>query len=182
MDNILLLGKSSELLHLGTQLGFSRTLFLEDTTLLTAEKPKEILYRAHPARQQKKLVIFRPSSEEALRFALEKSPVHMVLGVEQIHPHDSLHYPRSGLNQVLCRLAAARGITVGFSFAEILQCNHRARLLTRMMFNIKLCHKYKVKMFFSNFSSQREEMRSAEDLFAFWRLLGGRSKEELGLS
>ena len=50
-----------------------------------------------------------------------------------------------------------------------------------MKFNIKLCKKYKVKMYFSTFAKNENELRSAQDLFAFWKVLGGRTKKELGI-
>lgn len=179
MDNFLLLAQENELSSLSRELGFSRTFFAEDVVLIPESKPTEILQKAQRARQQKKISLFFPKTEAGLRFALEKAPLDMVLKGEELHLHDSLHYPRSGLNPVLCALAAARKITFAFSFAEILQSPHRARLLTRMLFNVKLCQKYKVRTLFSNFSSQKEEMRSAADLFSFWRLLGGKNKEGL---
>ena len=40
----------------------------------------------------------------------------IVFGIEKIHPKDSLHYPKSGLDPVLCKIAADRGKIIGFSF------------------------------------------------------------------
>ena len=184
MDNVLLLRKIEKLEKLSKELGFSKTFFLEDFSLIEEENNKVLLKKIQQAKQQKKISICIPKTEETLRFLLEKTPADMILGVENIHPKDSVHYPRSGLNQVLCNLAAEKNKIIAFSFRDILQVQgmQRSKLMNRMMFNIKLCQKFKVKMFFSNFSSATEEMRSARDLLSFWQLLGGRKKEEMELS
>ena len=122
------------------------------------------------------IVVFRPLSEEMFRFALEKSSVDIVLGVEYLHRKDSVHYLRGGLDPVLCKIAVLKGKTIGFSFSDILNSSDRSRLLARMMFNIRLCRKFGVKMYFGCFGSS-DERRSVKDLEAFWRVLGGNKRE-----
>ncbi|MBI2666181.1 hypothetical protein HYX13_01065 [Candidatus Woesearchaeota archaeon] len=179
MDNLILLKRNAEIEKLSKELGFERVITLEDVVLITEENHKLLLKKIQQAKQQKKVVICKLSSEETLRFVLEKTPADMVLGVEAIHPKDSLHYLRSGVDQVLCKIAHEKGKTIAFSFADILRAVERPKMMARMMFTIRLCQKYNVKMLFGNFSSTSEEMRSAQDLFSFWRVLGGRKKEEL---
>ena len=101
----------------------------------------------------------------------------MVMGIEKIHPKDSLHYPRAGLDQVLCNLARENDKIIAFSFEDLLNSNNLPKLLNRMAFNLKLCHKYKIKVLFSNFSKNLWEMRAPKELIAVWELLGGISKE-----
>ena len=107
-----------------------------------------------------------------LRFALEKTSVDIVMGMENINPRDSVHFVRGGLDQVTCKIAKERGKIIAFSFSDVLNSRDRGKLLARIMFNIKLCKKYKVKMLFSNFSTSLNEIRSAKDLQGFWKVLG----------
>ncbi len=182
MDNFLLIPENEEIQQFNQQLGFSRTFFLDNGfVLITSNNPKEALKLIQQAKSRKLLAIYRPSSEELLRYVLEKTPVDMVLGAEYLHSHDNLHYPRSGLDQILCKITAERGKIIAFSFANILRAQNQPQLLRRMMFNISLCQKYKVKMLFSTFAQDKWELRSAHDLLAFWRVLGGRGKEDLML-
>lgn len=182
MDSFLLTPENEEIQQFSQQLGFSRTFFLEkDFVLITSNNPKEALKLIQQAKSRKLLTIYRPSSEELLRYVLEKTPVDIILGAEQIHPHDNLHYPRSGLDQILCKIAAERGKTIAFSFADILKAQNQPQLLRRMMFNISLAQKYKVKMLFSTFARDKWELRAAHDLLALWRVLGGKGKEDLML-
>ncbi len=172
MDNFVLNIKSKEIEEKSMELGYSSTLFLEtDFVVLEGTNKKEILSKIQRARGKKQRTLYRAHDEETLRFVLEKTNVDMVLGVEHVHAKDSVHFLRSGLDQVLCSLAAKKGIAIGFSFADILNELHRPKLLARVMANIRLCKKYKVRMVFSTFASDLWELRSAKDLEAFRRVL-----------
>lgn len=162
----------AEIIALSKLLGFEQVFFKGDNfEILTASSKKELLKKAQQMKQRKLIVFFRPTTEEMLRFALEKAPIDGVMGVEEIHPTDSVHYVRSGMDQILCKIARERNKIVVFSFSAILNSSHRAKLLSRMMFNLELCQKYEVKVLFSNFSEAMEEMRSAADLQALERVL-----------
>ncbi len=168
MENYLFLPRNAAYEEVSSNLGFTKTFFQEDFLFIEEQSPKHLLQKL--SKCQKK-VIFRPATEEMIRFAIEKTPISIILGAEKIYAKDSLHYPRSGLDHILCTLAAERGKIIAFSFSDILNAVNREKLLYRMIFNIKLCRKYKVKTLFSTFAKTKEEMRSAKDLEAFWRVL-----------
>jgi len=175
MDNLVLITENKELLELSKKLGFTKTMFVEkDFVSIKAKSKKELIREISKAKG--KLTVYKASSEELLRFALEKTKINMVYGMETINPKDSVHFVRGGLDQITCRLAAEKDKIIGFSFSEILNAKNRDKIIARMKFNIKLCKKYKVKIFFSSFACSEKELRSAKDLFAFWKILGGRKK------
>lgn len=157
--------------QLSVELGFPKTLFLGRDFVEIEGKPKDILTKSAAAKNKKCFSIYKPTSSEMLRFAVEKTPINIIYGLESIHTKDSLHYPRSGLDQVLCKIIKEQEKSVGFSFAEILHSTQRSHLLTRIAFNLKLCRKYKINVIFSNFSREKMEMRSAKDLQAFRNVL-----------
>lgn len=172
MDNIVLTTEHTEIEALSKQLGFIRTLFLDkDFLLLETKSKKEILDTF--SRAKGKLIIYRPTDEETLRFVLEKTPIKIIFGAEFIAAKDSLHHVRGGLDQVSCTIAAEKEKIIAFSFADLLLAENRGKVLARMKFNIKLCRKYNVKTFFSTFAGNKWELRSAKDLEALWRVLGG---------
>ncbi|HLD72490.1 MAG TPA: hypothetical protein VJA23_02810 [Candidatus Nanoarchaeia archaeon] len=173
MENLLLIQKSTELEELSQKLGFTKTLFLDqDLVLVRGKNQKELLDQIKTAKRKNKLAFYQPETEEMLRFALEHTPIDLVFGMEKINPSDSLHYLRGGLDQIICKIAAEKEKTIGFSFQQILTTKNPEKMIARMKFNLKLCRKYKVKTFFNNFSFQKEELRSAQDLEAFLRVLG----------
>lgn len=182
MDNLVLMKKSSDVEELSFKLGFSRTLFLDThCVIINNGTASSILRQANAGKAKKLITLFKPLTEQQLRFVLEKTPVDMVYGLEQIHFHDSVHFLRGGLDQVLCKIAAQHHKTIGFSFQEILAASGKAELLARMAFNIKLCRKYNINLFWSTFAQEKWELRSADDLASFWRMLGGTGKEAFTL-
>jgi RNase P/RNase MRP subunit p30 len=173
MDDYVFMKKNMEIEKLGAELGFSRTHFLEDDfVLLKSKTQKDLLKEAQAAKQKKLKTIFRAESEEMLRFALERSQVDIVYGMENVHPKDSLHFVRGGLDQVLCKIAAEKGKILAFSFSDILNSANKSKLLARILFNMRLCKKYKVPILWCSFAASREELRSAKDLQALGRILG----------
>ena len=78
---------------------------------------------------------------------------------------------------MLCKLAKKNNIAIGFSFNEILKSKEKSKLIGRMMQNIKLCRKYKVKMVFASFAKNKFEMRAVKDLLSFCRVLGMTPRE-----
>src|SRR3989344_5155340 len=170
MDNIVLLRKTPELFQLCQDLGFTETLFLDDVAVLEENNLEKFRKKALLEKQKGKFVIAKPRNEDMLRFILEKTAVDMVYGLEMIHPSDSVHYVRGSLDQVLCQIAAAKGKMIEFSFSSLLHSSD-GKLLGRMKQTMKLCKKYKVKMFFGNFSTHPSELRSKKDLAAFQRVL-----------
>ena len=117
-------------------------------------------------------VLYNPGSEELLRFALEKAQIDILFGMEEINPKDSVHYVRGGLDQVTCTIAAERRKTIGFSFHDIFSSQKRGKLLARMRFNASLCKKYTTKTVFLPIFETQEELRSAQDMQLFSRIVG----------
>lgn len=172
MENILLMEKNREAEELSKKFGFSQTLFVNtDFVMLSGTNKKEILHQSQEAKRKKQLAVYKANTEEMLRFVLEKTPVDMIFGIELIHPEDTFHYVRAGLDQVLCQLAANNNKIIAFSFKEILDSRALSKLLARIAFTMRLCQKYRVKTFFSNFSEEMYEMRSAKDSEAFVHVL-----------
>lgn len=184
--NLVLMKESEELLELSKILGFSKTLFLDkDVVLVEGGSRKEVLRgrasgtanavlkEVKEGKKKNLLVIVKVESEEILRFVLEKTEADIIFGQESINPKDSMHFRRGGLDQITCRIAAERDKTIGFSFKEILEAegNERSKLIGRIMFNVKLCKKYGVKILLGNFSENKWELRGKYELKAFENIL-----------
>ena len=106
--NIILIKESKELLKLSAQLGFTKNMFVDkDFVIVSGRTKKELLKNISKVKGKKKLLFYKPQTEEMLRFALEKTLVDIVFGFEMINPKDSVHYLRGALDQVVCRIAAA---------------------------------------------------------------------------
>src|SRR3989344_546137 len=170
MHDYLLMQPSKYAEELSAAFGYSETLFLaQDFIIIKGENRKKVLQEIWKNKNKK--TIFYAESAEMLRFVLEETAVDIIMVLEGISQKDSLHYLRSGLDQVICQIAAEKGKIIAFSFNEILHSRDRGRLLGRMAFNLSLCQKYNVSILFSSFSTHLKELRSAQDLQALQQVL-----------
>ena len=113
-------------------------------------------------------------SDSVNRKAVENKNVDILMSPERGRSHDFMKSRNSGLNQVLCRLAHDNDVAIGFDFNYVLKANEKDRIniLGRMKLNVKLCNKYKIKMFVCNSTKSKDEIRSDSDLISFGRVLG----------
>ena len=138
--------------------------------------PKENL-GFHKILHAKIFTIIEGSSEEKNRKAVENKQVDILLAPERAGKKDKFTQRDSGLNHVLCALAKKNDVAIGFSFSDVLNSPHRATVLGRMMQNVRLCRKYKVKMVVASFAHNPWEMRPAHDMVAFAQVLSMTPKE-----
>jgi len=103
------------------------------------------------------------------RASIEKKP-DIVFGFEFIEPYDSLHYRRSGLSQVLCKLANEKEVALGIPFSMFNSVKHLGRLKA----NAKMIQKYKNKMILASFANSPYEMRAFHELLSFAVVFGFR--------
>ena len=108
------------------------------------------------------------------RKAVENPKIDILISPERSRKKDFMKSRNSGLNQVLAKLAHKNDISIGFDFNYALNTNgkERSNLLGKMMLNVKLCSKYKVKIIICNNSKKTEEIRSEDNLKSFGRILG----------
>lgn len=123
--------------------------------------------------------------KENNRKLLENKKLDILVSPEKTRKKDFIHHRNSGLNHVLCKLAKKNNIAIGISFNDILKSKERDKLIGRIMQNIRLCRKYKVKMVLASFATNKFEMRDAHDLMSFGICLGmnpGEAKKALNFN
>jgi len=111
------------------------------------------------------------------REILESKKPHILLSPEKYSKQDSLHQRISGLNHILCKLARKNKVAIGINFNDILYSKDRTKLLGKIMQNIRLCRKYKVRIVLATFAKNKYEFRAPNDLIAFAQSLGMTSKQ-----
>ncbi len=99
-----------------------------------------------------------------IRKIFENKGINLVYGLELNRLNDHTHFLNSGLDQVLCKLAKKHGTIICFNFHDLLFSDNKARLLGRIMQNIRFCKKYKVKIAIASFATKPIEMRYYHDL------------------
>ncbi len=123
--------------------------------------------------------------KEDNRKLLENKKLDILVSPEKTRKKDFIHHRNSGLNQVLCKLAKKNNIAIGISFNDILKSKEKDKLIGRIMQNIRLCRKYKVKMVLASFATNKFEMRDARDLISLGVCFGmnpGEAKKALNFN
>lgn len=168
------------------QLGISRLIFLYDKI---SKKELDVVKKLSCA----DFKIFTGSTKKGSfksnflfaygeRKDFENGNVDLIFDLEKNPKKDKTHYRLSGLNQVLCKLAFEKKITICFSFYDLLKAKEREVVLGRMEQNMHFCKKYKNKVKIASFARKPSEMRSWNELRSFGVVLGldaKRAKEAL---
>ena len=102
---------------------------------------------------------------------MEGSLANLIFSFEENQRRDFMHQRASGLNHILCGLARKNNITLGFSFTSILNAKNRHEILGRMMQNLRMCKRFKVKTIIASFAKNPYEMRSMHDLRSLFKVL-----------
>lgn len=111
------------------------------------------------------------------REVIEKPKANLVFSLEEYGWKDYMHQRASGLNHILCRLANKNKVIVGFSLSSLLDSRSVSIILGRIMQNIKLCRKFKVKTMICSFAQNPYQMRSPHDIMSLFTILGMHEKE-----
>lgn len=117
-------------------------------------------------------------SSDKDRVFIESGKIKIIYGFEEVNRKDYLHQRASGLNHILCELAKKNDVAVGISYGSLIgkDAASSSLLMGRMMQNIKLCQKYKVKMVIGSFSSNPFDLRAPHDIMSLFAMLGMNGK------
>jgi|TARA_Y100000310_G_scaffold194021_1_gene193999 RNase P/RNase MRP subunit p30 len=121
-------------------------------------------------KNEKVFVVVRSSSDD--RKIMEGSKAHMIFSFEDNIKRDFIHQRASGLNHILCKLANENNIIMGFSLSSILNTENKHVILGRIVQNIKMCRKFKVKTAIASFAKNPYEMKSTHDISSLFYILG----------
>ena len=178
-------GNEKEFLETAEKLGYDSVVFVYEKHIPALPKSKIKIItglvadekQIQNAKNNANLVFVKSSKNN--RWVLEKSKADILFGIEGAQRKDFMHHRASGLNQILCKIAKQKGKTIGFTFSAILNANpaKRAKLIGKMMQNIKFCRKYKVKTILASFAKTPYGMRAPNDLISLGVSIGMHAKE-----
>lgn len=190
MDIVIPNGNEDSFISMAERLGYKRLLFLYGLgefeeklkNLPPSQKIKIDIGILADSKGMHRLSKFKghliaAKSSDHDREMMEKSSVNLIFSLEEASRKDFMHQRGSGLDNILAKLAHDNNISVGFSISSILNSKNKNAIMGRMMQNIRLCRKYKVKMAIASFSSSPYGMRSPHDVISFFSMLGLAKKE-----
>ena len=194
-DIIIPNNNEAEFVEIASKLGIKKLHFLYDFNDYNEEKVQKKLLsiknhhnisietgiivnqkNLNKAQQQSKFLVAKSSDKD--RFFIESKKIRLIYGLEEASKNDYLHQRASGLNHITCELSKKNNVSIGFSYSSLFNNSHAASLLMgRMMQNINLCRKYKVKTIIGSFSNNPFHLRSPHDLSCLFALFGMNNKQ-----
>lgn len=181
-------GNENEFIELAEKLGYDSVVFayenagdIPELKLKTKIKIKVGLVAGEKGIQKAKkkadIVLFKSTGND--RWVFEKSDADIIFGLEEAQKKDYMHHRASGLNQVLCKIAAKKNKIIGFDFSSVLNATGmlKAQIIGKIRQNAKFCRKYKVKTALASFAKSPYGMRAPNDMIAFGTTLGMHPKE-----
>lgn len=135
---------------------------------------KGLILKPGEARKVKGADIIIVKAVDDNRSLLENKSIDLLFDLENHSHKDFLHHRNSGLNQVFCAIANKSRTIILMNFNSVLKSDriHSAKIIGRMMQNVRLCKKYKVDLAIASFATEPYEMRDFNDLAAFGRIIG----------
>ena len=190
IDIVMPCNNEEEFIVIAEKLGYNALCFLYDVKEYQAkqkkfEAKKIKLYAGiladsrsinkvrNKSKNEKVFVAVRSSNND--REIMEKPKADMVFSFEESPKMDFIHQRASGLNHILCKIAKKNNIIIGFSLSSILNSKNKQVILGRIMQNIKLCRKFRVKTAIASFAQKPFEMRGAHDLRSLFEILGSKN-------
>lgn len=150
--DVVLMERNKEAEDFGRKLGFTKLFFKEDL---------------------KKFKILHSEDYSLKRKMVEKKQIDILLNPHLLSSKDSLHYRRSGLDHILCNFMGKNNIAMAFTLKSF---NNYVEI-GRLMQNIFLCRKYKVKVLFFSYAENIYEMRAKSDIVSLLIILGMSNKQ-----
>jgi ribonuclease P/MRP protein subunit RPP1 len=120
------------------------------------------------------MILVEGGDEEINRAASECWEVDVLCHPERVSGKDPLDQKNSGVDDVMARFMAERGIAIEICLAELLSCYGvvRAQVMGRMRQNIILARKYKTPIIITSGAEDRFGMRAPQDLSSLGITLG----------
>ena len=137
--------------------------------IIEAENINQARDKIEKAFKQETKIVVLAKDDEFNRKILENKKVDALLFQDFKNRKDKLKQRDSGLNHILCKLAKDNGIAIGIDFNVFSELEEKelAVNIARLIQNIKLCSKYKLKMVLFNAKSKNNH-----DLFSLLVSLG----------
>ena len=143
---------------------------MKEYKIIAGEQQKEFNNLKNQILNSKEKIIFSSENDELNRKIIEKIKINVLL-LNQKKKKDFSKQRNSGFNQVLAKIAKKNNIILGINLDEIIESEGKtkAKILSRIKQNIKICNKNKLKM---KFIFSEKNKRDIYDLKALGLILG----------
>ena len=128
------------------------------------DKARKLINENHGKR-----IVFSSDDDELNRKVLEKENINVLL-LNQEGRRDFQKQRNSGLNHVMAKIAKKKNVAIGINLDEIIKSGQKekSKIIARVMQNIKICNKNRLKMKFI----YKNQKRNVYDLKSLGLVLG----------
>ena len=161
-----------EFIKIAQRLGTKKLLFLYD------KKEKDLKELQKTTKIKLFSGLIDSQKDNSLNFAIgerknvENKKIKFLYGFENLEQKDSLHYRRSGINQVIGKLIKNKEKILVIDMEKIFEKKNNSMLLGRIQFNLRMAKKYKLNLIIASFAKKPRNLRSGKDYEALIRTLG----------
>lgn len=103
-------------------------------------------------------------------------------GFQDLEQKDSLHYRKSGINQVIGKLLKEKEKVLVIDMESFVLSKSIAKSLGRLKFNLEMAKKYEFNLVICSFASNPWNMRSSKDFEGLIRSLGYQKEAKKAVS
>jgi len=133
--------------------------------IIKAKNKEELKAQIEKYRRKVEIIAVYGGDYEINRLACEDNRVDILY-------HPELGRNDSGLDHICIKSAAENNVAIEINFNEILKSKNRAKILSFMRKNIKLCKKYEAKIIITSGATEKWEMRAPRELASIGYVLG----------
>jgi ribonuclease P/MRP protein subunit RPP1 len=131
-------------------------------------------------KKNKKAIIAVQGRDDAFnRRAIETLKINYLVMPEAGKKKDTLKQRDSGINHVVAKEAARKNISfvIDFSYLKSLEGEELAKVLARIIQNIKICRKAKAQIKLASFAKSEKDLLNEKDISGFLTSLGMSSQQ-----
>ncbi|MAG39373.1 hypothetical protein CMI41_00180 [Candidatus Pacearchaeota archaeon] len=128
---------------------------------------------------KKKTIALQGGDDAFNRRAIDTMRINYLVMPEMGPKKDKLKQRDSGINHVVAKEAAKKGISfvIDFNFIKKLLAEDQATILSRTIQNIKICRKAKCQIKLASFAKKKNELLNKKDVEGFLVSLGMSSQQ-----
>jgi ribonuclease P/MRP protein subunit RPP1 len=130
-------------------------------------------------KKSNKIIALQGRDNAFNRRAIETLKINYLVNVEFGSKKDGLKQRDSGINHVVAKEAAKKGIgfVIDFNYLRMLDGEELARVLSRIIQNIKICRRAKVEIKLASFAESKNDLPNEKDIEGFLTSLGMSSQQ-----
>lgn len=145
----------------------------------SSEKEIRSIIESLKSKKEKKIIAVKSQEDFFNRRIIDTCKINYLVSPELNPNKDTLKQRSSGINHVVAKEAAKKGIKILINFSEInlLNKKDKAIVISRIIQNIQICRKANCGIRIATFAKNKNELKTENELKSFLSSLGASSQQ-----